>query len=365
MKISRYLVEPCTLPDEDPEWKMALFAYPKNEACIVHLEAEDGTVGQGYAAAFPHLAATQAGVAQVLERLCEMIVGRDALAIEDNLALVQKGIKGNHAAKSGIDCALYDLAAQLLDVPLYRLFGGKVRDRVPLLRILAIKSPDQMAEKALQLVDQGYRFVKLKVAGDLLEDVARVRAVRKAVGPDVGVTVDPNQSYRAKSAIRFIRRIEEFQVDLIEQPVREDDLKGLALVTANTETTIEADESASTVEQLMGLASDRRVDAISLKVSKAGGLRNVQTMARLCEINHLGCRMGATVGSQLLAAHALHLTASLPNMDYACELAEFEHLTNDPFEGLTVEDGDLIVPDASGSGVRRRDETVSKLAGAR
>ena len=183
MKITRFYIERCTLPDEDPEWKMALYAYPKNEACIVGLETEDGTVGHGYAAAFPHLAATQAGVAETLERLCEQIVGRDALAIEDNLAIVRKGIKGNDAAKSGIDCALYDLAAQVLKVPLYRLFGGKVRDSVPLMRILAIKSPSDMADKARELVDQGYRYVKLKVAGDLIEDTLRVHAVRDAVGP--------------------------------------------------------------------------------------------------------------------------------------------------------------------------------------
>lgn len=210
-----------------------------------------------------------------------------------------------------------------------------------------------MAERARALVDEGYCYVKLKVAGDLQEDVNRVRAVRKACGDNIGITVDPNQSYKANAAVRFSKRIEEYGVDLIEQPVREDDLLGLAHVTANAEIPIEADESASTPEQLMGLVRTRSIDAVSLKVSKSGGLRNVQTMARLCEINHLGCRMGATVGSQLLTAHALHLTASLPNVDYACELAEFKHLRGDPFEGLTVSDGFIHVPEEVGSGVHR------------
>lgn len=355
MQITSYFVERCTLPDIDPEWKMALFAYPRNEACIVGLEAEDGTVGHGYAAAFPHLGATQDGVAQAVGRLCERLIGRKALAIEANLATVRAGIKDSNPAKSGIDCALHDLAANLLGVPLYQLFGGKVRDRVPLIRILAIKSPADMADRARALVDEGYRYVKLKVAGDLQEDVDRVRTVRKACGDGIGITVDPNQSYRANAAVRFSKRIEEYGVDLIEQPVREDDLLGLAHVTASAGIPIEADESASTPEQLMGLVRTRSVDAVSLKVSKSGGLRNVQTMARLCEINHLGCRTGATVGSQLLAAHALHLTASLPNLDYACELAEFEHLQGDPFEGLAVSDGFIEVPEEVGSGVRRRD----------
>ena len=333
---------------------MALFAYPKNEACIVTLEAEDGSVGHGYAAAFPHLGATQDGVAQAIDHICGRLIGNNALAIENSLMTVRASIKNNHAAKSGIDCALHDLAANLLGVPLHQLFGGKVRDRIPLMRILAIKSPADMAKRVRALVDEGYRYNKLTVAGDLQEDVDRVRAVRQACGDDIGITVDPNQSYKANAAVRFSTRIEEFGVDLIEQPVREEDLLGLAHVTANTGIPIEADESASTPKQLMDLVRTRSIDAVSLKVSKSGGLRNVQTMARLCELNHLGCRMGATVGSQLLAAQALHLTACLPNLDYACELAEFKHLLDDPFEGLTVSDGFIEVPEEVGSGVRRR-----------
>jgi L-alanine-DL-glutamate epimerase-like enolase superfamily enzyme len=71
-----------------------------------------------------------------------------------------------------------------------------------------------------------------------------------------------------------------------------------------------------------------------------------------CEAAQLGCRMGATVGSQLLAAHAVHVIASLRHLTFPCELAEFLHLTNDPFEGLEVKDGMIRVPDEIASGTR-------------
>lgn len=351
-KIVSYAIVPVSLPDEDPEWKFAGRAYPKWDACIVLLKAEDGTVGYGYAASFTHLGATNAGTEAALKMLLPLVVGRRALEIEGSLRIVDKAIKDNHVAKSGIDCALYDLAASLLKIPLHHMFGGKVRDEIPICRMLALKAPDKMADKAKSLADEGYRALKLKVGGNVQEDVARIREVRKAVGESVALVADPNMSYLAKDAVAFIDRVVEFGIDMVEQPVRADDIDGLAAVTRSVSIKVEADESAHSPASTLALAAHRTVDAVSMKVSKMGGLRNVAAVARICEAGGLGCRMGATVGSRLLTAHALHLAAALPNLTYPSELAEFLHVTQDPFDGLEVKDGAIKVPDEPGSGVR-------------
>jgi L-alanine-DL-glutamate epimerase-like enolase superfamily enzyme len=354
VRILAYEIEHISLPDEDPNWKFAGQAYPTNDACILTIIAEDGTRGLGYAAAFPHLAATALGVEGALQRICAGLVGRDVMAIEGNLHFVSGALVGNHPAKAAIDCALHDLKARLLEVPLYELLGGKVVDRIAICRMLGLKAPHEMAERAQRLVDQGYRHLKLKVGGEVRDDIARLAAVRKQVGDAVRLVADPNQSYRAKDAIAFAQRAVDYDVDIIEQPVRTDDLEGLRHVTQMCSIAIEADESAYSAESTYRLAATGAIDAVSLKVPKMGGLRAVQTAARICEVAHLGCRMGANVGSQLLAAHALHLAVTLPNLTYACELAEFQKLLNDPFEGLTVHDGYLSVPDGPGVGVHRR-----------
>ena len=98
--------------------------------------------------------------------------------------------------------------------------------------------------------------------------------------------------------------------------------------------------------------SKRAVDAVSLKIPKLGGLRNTLAAARLCEAAHIEYRLGAAVGSRLLAAQALHLACALPGVTYACELAEFDRLLDDPFEGLEVANGALKLPAGPGSGVR-------------
>lgn len=354
LKIKSYTIERVSLPDADPNWRISGFAIPTNDGCIVTLTADDGTQGEGYAAAFAHLGATQEGTYQALESMCKRIVGRDALAIEANMAVVRGTIRGNNPAKGAMDCALHDLLARVLKVPLYQVLGGKTRAKVPLLRILSIKSPAEVREKAKELTDKGYRYVKIKAAGNPKEDAERVKLVRQAVGDKVFICVDPNQAYRTKSAIEFARRVEEYDVSILEQPVGDADIASLETIARNVAMPVEADESATMVEQVMDLTANRRIDAVNLKIPRSGGILNVMTMARLCEINNIGCRMGANVGSRLLAAHALHVAAALPNIDFACELAEFERLQNDPYEGIEVVDGELTVPDEIGTGVRRR-----------
>jgi L-alanine-DL-glutamate epimerase-like enolase superfamily enzyme len=260
-------------------------------------------------------------------------------------------MRGAPQAKAAVDCALHDLNARALGVPLHVLFGGAVRDRVPILRILAIKTPSEMATQARKLVDRGYRYLKIKVHGHVEEDVARVAAIRAQVGPDVHLTIDANQSYAPKDAIRALNSMAEHRIDLVEQPVSADDFEGLALVTRSVPVTVEADEAAGSLREIFELVSKRAVDAVSLKIPKLGGLRNTLAAARICEAGQIKYRLGAAVGSRLLAAQALHLACALPGVDYACELGEFDRLLDDPFTGLEVDEGMLRLPAGAGSGV--------------
>jgi len=354
MIIRDFDLEPCTMRKEDPTWRFALGASPITEGHIVRIAADSGVEGFGYAAAVPHMGSIQGSLKAELELFRPLVVGRDPRRIEAILIDLDRALRGAPQAKAAVDCALYDLLARALGVPLGILFGGAVRDCVPILRILAIKSPQEMAAQAQKLVECGYRYLKIKVRGNVEEDVARVAAVRQQVGGNIHLTIDANQSYSPKGAIAALNRMAEHKIDLVEQPVSADDLAGLALVTRTVPVTVEADEAAGSVAEIFELVSRRVVDAVSLKVPKLGGLRNTLAAARLCEASGVEYRLGAAVGSRLLAAHALHLACALPGVDYACELGEFDRLLDDPFEGLEVEEGMLRLPQAPGSGVHRR-----------
>jgi L-Ala-D/L-Glu epimerase len=244
------------------------------------------------------------------------------------------------------------------------LLGGRVRSEFPVMRVLSLKAPDEMAERGRALVAAGYRHIKIKVDGQVALDAARVNAIRAAVGPDIHLIIDANQAYRPKDAIALAEKVAGEGVEIFEQPCAAEDHAGLKLVTQNSPIAIEADESAGSLRDVMALVSNRIVDMISLKVPKLGGLRNTLAAARICEVGDIPCRLGAHVGPRLLTAQAMHLAAGLPALSFACEFGEFVRLKNDITEGVENENGSIRLPDAIGSGAGLRANAAQEIAAA-
>jgi L-alanine-DL-glutamate epimerase-like enolase superfamily enzyme len=351
MKIIDVRIDESILPKKDKDWKFALAANPATEGWIVSIRTEDGTVGYGYASTMNHYGAPHEAVKGALERLCKPLIGRDSREVARILDDLDHVMLGNNQAKCGIDCALHDLKARRLGVPICELFGGPAVREFPSLRILPIKSPADMARNARMLADKGVKHFKIKVHGDVAEDVARVAAVRAELGGDAHLTIDANQSYAPKDAIRALNLMAESNIDLAEQPVPANDLAGLKAVTQAVPVTVEADEAAYSLDQVMILVRERIVDAISLKITKLGGLRKTYAAAQICDAGGVRYRLGAHVGPMLLAAHAMQLAAALPGIWYASELTEFDGLAEDHWQGLVLVDGVLHLSDAIGCGV--------------
>src|ERR1700692_3574416 len=148
MKIVDVRIEESILPKKDKDWKFALAANPATEGWIVSICAEDGTVGYGYASTMSHYGAPHAAVKGALDQLCKPLIGRDSRQIASILDELDHIMEGNNQAKSGIDCALHDLTARRLGVPICDLFGGPAVREFATLRILPIKSPKDMAKNA-------------------------------------------------------------------------------------------------------------------------------------------------------------------------------------------------------------------------
>jgi L-alanine-DL-glutamate epimerase-like enolase superfamily enzyme len=345
VKITSLRASPCEMPLEDKDWKFALGAVSAARGFVVSLTTDSGHTGYGYAPSIPHMGSLFDILPKEFERLTPAVEGVGPFEIERVLQKMDALLGGASQAKGAID-----LQARILGLPLHDLLGGKLRTRIPVLRILALKQPEDMARIAASLFEQGYRYFKIKVEGDLDLDVARVRAIRQRLGDEAHLTIDANQSYAAKEAILAINRMSEYRLDLVEQPVHRKDLKGLALVTQATDVTIEADEGAGTIDEILTLATNRIVDAVSLKLPKLGGIRNAVAAARICEACGIKVRLGAHVGTRLLNAHAVHVASAL-DVSYACELGEFMRMYDDPFKGIDVVDGHIDVPEAIGCGV--------------
>ena len=355
MKITSATVRPCVQALGDPQWKFARAQVPRLEGNVLCLQDEDGHTGLGYVHAIPAISTHGEGALAALNFLAPQLVGRRVDDIASVMEEVDATLAFNPTVKAGIDMALHDLLARRLGVPVHVLLGGKLRESVVLSRILPIKAPDEMAAIALRLAGEGYRQLKLKLAGDTATDLQRIAAVRAAVGDGVVLTLDPNQSYSAKQLIAAFPKMERHDIALIEQPVPAADIAGLALLTRTLPVAIEADESAQSVRDVFRLVSERMVDVINLKVTNLGGLRHFMEAVRICEAGQVACRMGAAFGPALMQAMSLQAACIPKALPYACELSEHLHLQDDPFTALPVQDGMLALPTGPGCGVTYRD----------
>lgn len=351
MHIVSATARPCSQALSDPDWKFARATVPCLDGWTVVLEDADGVRGLGYAHAIPAITDTGNGVKAALDLLLPLLVGQAPSALREIMAQVDARLNFANSAKAAIDMALHDLLARQLGVPLHVLLGGAMRASVPQARILAIKPPAEMAARAAELAQQGYRQLKLKLSGEGALDVARVAEVRAAVGPAVTLTLDPNQSYDAKRMMQVFARIERHDIALIEQPVPASDWAGMKLLTDSLPVAIEADESALTLDDVLRLVTGRVVDVINLKVAKLGGLRRFAAAVAICEAGNVVCRVGATFGPALLQASALHAAACVTSLPYGCELGEHLHLCDDPFTPLPMGDGAIALPAGAGCGV--------------
>jgi L-alanine-DL-glutamate epimerase-like enolase superfamily enzyme len=364
MKISRIEILPADMPQSDPAWRFSIHANRISQGWLVEITTDNDVVGYGYASATKHMGASSAGLKGVLDDFAGTLIGRDPGDSEAIMADLDHRLRGMNQAKAAIDCALYEILARALGVPLCTLFGGRCRSEFPVLRVLSLKRPEEMARKAQELVEAGYRDIKIKVDGRVELDAARVKAIRTEVGPDIRLTIDANQAYKPKAAIRLAHKVADLGVEIFEQPCRADDHVGLKFVTDHSPIAIEADESAASVRDVFNLVANRIVDLVSLKVPKLGGLRNTIAAARICQAADIPCRLGAHVGPRLLTAQAMHVAASLPALSFACEFGEFVRLQNDITEGVENRDGVVHLPAGIGSGANLRADARTQIAQA-
>ena len=334
------------------EWKTARYTKGDIEATVVGITDTAGTVGYGYMPSMSIVGESPLSSESLIQTLLVPVMkGRSFAGIQPVLHEVEQVLGANFQTKFAIEEALWDLLAKRLQTPLVNLIGGPCRLEVPVMRMLGLKPPQETAAEAKALVDQGYRHVKVKIGLDEKRDLETVQRVRDGIGEDVFLSADANQAYAPMQAVRVLRKLENVSLGLVEQPVRRDDVRGMAFVRQNVSVPIMADEGIETATDALRHIEAGAMDAVSIKLWKMGGLYRGRDIASVCNAANVRVHVGSTAGSQLLEAIQLHFCASLPDLFGGAEIGEFESLTNDPASGLVVENGALRVPSAPGLGV--------------
>jgi L-alanine-DL-glutamate epimerase-like enolase superfamily enzyme len=334
----------------------ALRSTTRLETLLVEVVDSDGASGFGEAPQVwqvtgASLAGSEACVAEILRPL---LLGRDPDDVAANGRAVARAVVGNESAKAAVDVALLDLAARRLGVPLVRLLGG-VTLRVPTDVTLPAGEPESLARAGTERAAEGFTVLKVKVGTDAATDVARVMAVREAVGPAVRIRADANQGWTAKEAVRVITALERAGADLefVEQPVAAWDLDGLRWVTDRVDTPVMADESVFSLRDLTEVVRRRAADLVNVKLAKCGGLGPARTLLAVAAEHGLGTMIGSMMEGPVGVGAAASLaaatgTTAVSDLDAAWWLRE-----SPPAGGLRYDGGTVTLPEGPGLGRSR------------
>jgi L-alanine-DL-glutamate epimerase-like enolase superfamily enzyme len=312
------------------------------QVVITTLE-HDGIQGHGEASPSRRYGETTETVLDFLQKV-DLREFSSPFELEGITVYLDSVATGNPAAKAAVDVALHDWIGKKLGQPLYRLWGLD-KSRTPLTSFtIGLDLPDVIARKVSEAEE--YPILKIKLGTDRDRDI--MAAVRKQTKKPI--RVDANEGWKTKElALERIKWLEQEGVEFVEQPMTAADLAGCAWLRERVNLPLIADESCVRLQDVPKLRD--AFDGINIKLMKCGGLREAMRMIHTARALGMKVMIGCMVESSVAVTAAAHLS---PLVDYA-DLDGNLLVTNDPFEGVKVLEGKLILSDEPGLGLKARD----------
>lgn len=339
---------------------------------LVKMTGDDGTVGWGESPALKDWAGDygryfgeSAGTTKyVVENyLAPAVMERDAGNIAGLHQRMDNAVRGYPYAKACVEMAAYDLMGRSLDVPVYQLLGGKVRDRIPVTHSIGLLPMDEAVAECRQVVQEGIQTIKIKVGVEPRRDIELVHRVREAVGDETALCVDANQGYSSPGeALQTLKAMEPCRLKYAEQPV--EGLLRMAEVAKALDTPVMADESAWTPQDVLEIFERRAADIISIYTTKPGGVHPGLEVAAVARAAGFPCNLNGSVETGVGNLANLHLAAAAPAVTLSCVVpvstpAEAQrgqvagiYYTDDLIEApMVFENGSIVVPEGPGMGI--------------
>jgi muconate cycloisomerase len=299
-----------------------------------------------------------------------LIVGLDAMNIEQVLRACHAKLPGNLAALEVMDFALHDLVGKALGVPAHTLLGGAQRDRIPLEWSVGLADDKTMIDEAVMAADKhGIRYICIKVGPEekMEADARVVKEIRKALGPDVYLGIDANMGYSPVGAVQLAQRIQEVGLTYFEQPVPPTHIDNLKWVYDRCNVSIIADESCYGPADAARLCANGAADVMAVKFYKCGGLRRGRDIATIADSFGLRANVAGTAnGSYLEAIAGATLAAAIPNHAFGAEFVMgLPSIDADPIvknRPIDVKDGHCNLPPGPGFGVELDHAQIAALA---
>ncbi len=355
MKITEVRLGRVRVPLKTP-FKTALRTVDTVEDIIVSIHTDSGHVGYGEAAATAVITGDTHGsmIEAIGKVIAPRLVGEDIANLNRIVRLVQTALERNTSAKAAVEIAVYDLWGQLYGAPLYRMLGGGE----PVITTditISVDHIDKMVSDSLSAVERGFESLKIKVGKDIGLDVERVKAIHAAVEGRALLRLDANQGWTAKQAVHAMHALEDAGVhlELLEQPVRAQDIVGLKYVSDRINTPVMADESVFGPLEVINLIEQRAADIINIKLMKTGGISNAIRIADIAALYGVECMIGCMIETSISVAAAVHLAIAKADVITKVDLDGPSLCAFDPVDGgVSFNESEISVSDAPGLGIR-------------
>ena len=350
MQITQVTVIPQTVKLHKV-FKISFDSISELQTLIVKVETDAGVTGYGECSPYePVTGENLATETAALQTYAAALRGVDPQRIEHVHEVLDQTMLGHTAAKAGIDMACYDILGKAAGVPVYKLLGGSSNHLTSDMTI-GIDDVDVMAADAKAWVAKGFKELKIKCGIDDAHDIATIRAIRAAVGPDIDIRIDANQGWTAKQAARMMAALGN-DVSAVEQPLPADQLAAMPALRPQIAQEVMLDESVHNAGDAMRAVSTGSADIINIKLQKAAGLYGAQQINAVAEAAGVPTMLGCMVETRLGIAAAAHFVAAHHNVHYADldAFLDFEELPAIS-GGFTNEGGEYTILDKPGLGI--------------
>jgi muconate cycloisomerase len=335
---------------------------------LVKVHTDAGLTGLGEASCTPRWSGEDqvTGAHLIRAYLEPLLLGENPVDIERLTQKFRLAFAVNYFTKAAVEMALWDLAGKIAGKPVYELLGGKVREAVPTKWSVSGVDPEKAAGIAQWAVARGFKAMKVKVGLEPEGDVARVKAVRAAIGPDVKLGVDANGGWGPENAERTIQQLRAEGIYFVEQPLPPEEITAMAELRRRIGLPVVADESIGTLQDARTLALADAADVFSIYVGKAGGIGPAAKIARFAAEAGIQCTLGSNLELGVGSAAMVHLalaTAAITAEEYPCDIiGPFFYEDDVVREPLPIAPGHARANERPGLGVELDEEKVRQYS---
>jgi L-alanine-DL-glutamate epimerase-like enolase superfamily enzyme len=319
---------------------------------IVIINTDQGISGTGECSPFMTIngESVETGTA-VGKYLATILKGKNALDIAACHQAMNSVIYANSSTKSAFDMALYDIAAQYAQLPLYAFLGGSNSKTLITDYTVSFDKAAKMASDAVKIKANGFQVVKVKLGGTREDDIERIQKIREAIGYELPLRIDANQGWSPANAIEILKALEPYQIQHCEEPIPRWDFMQLPEIKKQSPIKIMADESCCDEHDAQRLLDIDACDYLNVKLGKSSGIFRAQKIIRIAERHKVLIQMGGFLESRLGFTAAAHVALSSDNIVH-CDFDTPLMFEEDPVSGgiQYSKKGEITVPDKPGIG---------------